>query len=474
MGRSLSSVLGLLLLATPVTAQETPIVLEFSFSNPGARAMGMGGAFAALADDATAAFSNPAGLVQLTRPEVSIEGRLWSYSTPFVLGGRFDGSEPSGILLDNTSGLRFGESSRDLTGLSFLSFVYPKEDWSLAFYRHQSAKFEFRGASQGFFAQPPPPFTGNRREIDFRSSVDLDVVSYGVSAAYRLSEGFSLGLGVSYLNGKFTSDTEVFFPNPETLPQGFFGPNSYDPESRTEISSLAIDDWDWAVNLGFLWQISSQWNVGGFFRQGPELLMKGQTLSGPFLPGVPEGTVLDTAESPIQFPNVFGLGIAFRSEGEAVTVVAEWDRVQYSNLLDSLDPENFDVSEGAALDDGDEVRAGFEYVFFNWTPVVAIRLGTWLEPDHRIRDVGDDPLVRAVFQAGDDEWHFTAGVGIVIRSFQMDVGFDLSDVVKTASVSTVFSFQVRDRSLRRPPLARLAPQVWFSYPAFSRELALSV
>jgi hypothetical protein len=130
--------------------------------------------------------------------------------------------------------------------------------------------------------------------------------------------------------------------------------------------------------------------------------------------------------------------MAFKSEGEALTVVAEWDRVQYSSLLDSLDQESFDTSD-AVLNDADELRAGFEYVFFNWTPVVAIRLGTWLDPDHKIRAF-DDPLARAIFRAGDDQWHFTAGVGIVVRSFQIDVGFDLSKVVKTASVSTVFSF----------------------------------
>ena len=54
---------------------ELPPTFEFSFSNPGARSIGFGGAFAALADDATAAFANPAGLVQLVDPEVSIEGR---------------------------------------------------------------------------------------------------------------------------------------------------------------------------------------------------------------------------------------------------------------------------------------------------------------------------------------------------------------------------------------------------------------
>ena len=68
----------LFLLATSAGAQTGPLTFEFSFSNPGARSLGLGGAFAALADDATAAFANPAGLVQLVRPEVSIEGRSWS------------------------------------------------------------------------------------------------------------------------------------------------------------------------------------------------------------------------------------------------------------------------------------------------------------------------------------------------------------------------------------------------------------
>ena len=59
--------------AASVYAQVEP----FSISSPpnpvgsGARAMGMGGAFVAVADDATAASWNPAGLIQLQKPEVS-------------------------------------------------------------------------------------------------------------------------------------------------------------------------------------------------------------------------------------------------------------------------------------------------------------------------------------------------------------------------------------------------------------------
>lgn len=79
----LSSVALLLLVAGALGSagalgQEPPqpiVNLQLNFSDPGARSLGFGGAFIGLADDATAAFANPAGLVQLGRPEVSIEVR---------------------------------------------------------------------------------------------------------------------------------------------------------------------------------------------------------------------------------------------------------------------------------------------------------------------------------------------------------------------------------------------------------------
>jgi long-chain fatty acid transport protein len=85
---------------------------QFNFTSPGARSLALGGAFIALADDATAAFTNPSGLVSLSRPEVSIEGRSSDYTHTFANGGR----DPD---------ISFGESDNGTEGLSFLSFVYP-------------------------------------------------------------------------------------------------------------------------------------------------------------------------------------------------------------------------------------------------------------------------------------------------------------------------------------------------------------
>ena len=113
--------------AAVAPAQEVPqpiVNVQFSFSNPGARSLGFAGAFVALADDATAAWANPAGLVQIVRPEVSLELRHWSYSSPYVSGGRVRG-EPTGFGLDTVAGLRTERDNYDVTGLAFLSFVYP-------------------------------------------------------------------------------------------------------------------------------------------------------------------------------------------------------------------------------------------------------------------------------------------------------------------------------------------------------------
>src|SRR5205814_3471143 len=65
--------------ALPAAAQNTDIEalagLQFNFGNPGARSLGMGGAFLGLADDASATEANPAGLTILRKPEVSLEAR---------------------------------------------------------------------------------------------------------------------------------------------------------------------------------------------------------------------------------------------------------------------------------------------------------------------------------------------------------------------------------------------------------------
>src|SRR5215210_6834255 len=76
-----------------LAAQNTDIEslsgLQFNFGNPGARSLGMGGAFLGLADDASAAEANPAGLTILRKPEISIEARNYEEQQIFTTSGTF-------------------------------------------------------------------------------------------------------------------------------------------------------------------------------------------------------------------------------------------------------------------------------------------------------------------------------------------------------------------------------------------------
>jgi len=428
------------------TAQETPPTFEFSFSNPGARSLGLGGAFAALADDATAAFANPAGLVQLVSLEVSAEVRHWGYSTPYIEGGRYEG-EPTGIGLDTTDGLRTAVSEEQLTGLSFLSIVYPKGNWSFAVYRHQLANFRAQTATQGLFPGWETP-----RAFDRRWSTELDILSYGIAGAYRLSDRFSLGLGIVHFSGRLEAPFEISLPDDLDTLQGVFGPTSYLPERQFANGEMAIDDSDWGLSAGLLWTVAEGLSIGAFYRQGPELRVVFDIQAGPLAyldnPVFTSGATILTAAAPMQFPDVYGLGIAYRSPNGKLAIGFEWDRVGYSSIFDSFDPvvietldPTIDVEVSLTADDGNELRLGTEYAFLDLKPVLAIRAGVWLDPDHRFRSTHpDDPVHRATFQAGEDEIHVAVGLGFAFKSFQIDFAADFSDLVDTASLSMIYSF----------------------------------
>jgi long-subunit fatty acid transport protein len=416
-----------------VQAQAGFNTFQFSFSNPGARSMGFGGAFVALADDATAAYANPAGLVQIIEPEVSLEGRSWSYSTPYTSGGRLDG-EPSGFGLDSVAGLRTRESRQSVAGLSFLSVVYPKGSWSFAFYRHVLSNFEFGGETQGLFANPFPPDTGFRRENDRRSHTEYDIVGSGVTAAWRASDTLSVGVGVVYFDVGLSGTEERF--SFDSLGR-FFERNSYLPERNTENILFSLDDSDWAFIAGFLWSPTAHWRLGGAYRQGPEVRdFTVEVRSGPADLSLPPHTLFDRVVSPLAFPDTYSLGVAYRAPGDRVTLTMEWDRVEYSTIIESI---NF--SNDVVIDDADELRIGAEFVILNRRPVIALRGGAWLDPDHRLRFEGNEPeLDRAFFRRGTDELHWSAGVGVVFQRFQLDFGVDVSDLVNTFSVSTIYGF----------------------------------
>lgn len=398
--------------------------------------MGLGGAFVALADDATAAFANPSGLVQLLRPEVSVEARSSSFSTPFTRSGRAEG-RPSGIGIDTEAGLIAARSSADLEGAVFLSIVYPRRSWALAVYRHQLADFESFNETQGIFGGGDT--VEARRFLDRRGSTDLDIIGHGIAGAYRVTEKLSLGVGISYFDGTMLLTTATFRPDDDSVASRF-APNSYLPARNFARTSVVMDSRDWAVTGSVLWRVSDRWRLGAVYRQGAAFEFDAEVFVGPaFDPAVAAGTLLARASSRFQIPDVVGLGVSFRSRDGSLTTGLEWDRVEYSDVVDGLSSAVANPEE-LVLEDADEIHLGAEYAFLRSKPLIAVRAGAWLDPEHRLQSRGDDPFDRALLRPGDDEIHVAAGLGVAFSRLQIDLGADFSSLVDTASLSAIYTF----------------------------------
>ncbi|MDH5619464.1 MAG: hypothetical protein OEZ11_12660, partial [Gammaproteobacteria bacterium] len=193
---------------------------------------------------------------------------------------------------------------------------------------------------------------------------------------------------------------------------------------------------DWTLTGGFLWQVSGNWSVGGVYRQGFEAVINFEVRAGETIDfGVPPGEIfIRESGGPIEFPDIYGLGFAYRAPDGRLTVTFQWDRVEYSDIPRSLDLDD------QWIDDADELHLGAEYVFLQSTPIIALRLGAWLDPHHQMYATGDDPFVRALLPRGDDEIHVAGGIGLAMEKFQIDLAMDFAERADTVSLSAIYSF----------------------------------
>ena len=474
----------------PAPAQDVPgrdlpqfstvLPLRFGFSPPGARAVGMGGSFIAIADDATAAEANPAGLVNLSRPEASIHYRSTSYDVEYFDG---QGQELLGIANDlrTSSGVpalapgavlgnAFASNLRtsldgDVDDVSFASYVQPVGGVTFSIYYQQDASFE--GETPGFQA-----FDDTFGDLySTFQSISLDIESYGGALAFRIGDRFALGASVRYTEGQVAllqrQDIEYFLDTEFVLfdSDGYIGPGelgSSEPVSLDQVRATGIvdllrfqreafgDDDDITYNVGFLVNPGGSFSVGGVYKNGAEFEFTDRTaitqdVRPPAGTGFPidlneNGFVLlpldcnffscinTTENAPFRFetPHVLGLGLSWKPS-PAWRFAADAVEIGYSALEDS--------SLGAlseSIDDEVEIHVGLEYIWFlggSTDRLFTLRGGGFTDPDHDGSAAIDS----------DDE-HYTLGIGLTLGGFQLDLAGDFSDSADRALLSLVYRF----------------------------------
>ena len=456
------ALLGLLAAAVPARGQGSEDVNagQFDFSLPGARSLAMGGAFIALADDATSAYSNPAGLIQLGRPEVSLEYRGWDFDATAIDHGHAFGP-PTGSGLDTVPGTVFEAFPSSTSGVSFVSLVYPRSRFAIGAFAHRFPKFEttkdiqgaFFDCSGGTLDTDTEPYcqalvadtNGIDRVQPKEQEIKIGLWSAGATLAVRLGHGLSLGFSGLYYSFSIDSTNLVYstFDDP-------FGPK--DPAQLDLMSTQKGDDHAFAWNGGLRWSLGS-WVLAGAYRRGPSFDYTNTVTAKQAHLGEcrPEE---DCSTEPVRFkvPDTFAAGIAYRPI-PPLTLSFQYDFVQFTDLLgpqsSGLPPSaGRTVDEGLKVDDAHRFRFGVEYLkVFSGGQALSLRGGVWHDNDHRVYFDHDPdtglpyPQYAMLFPRGEAQTHGSGGVGLVLQPhFQIDVGFDVSDLDQTLAVSTIWKF----------------------------------
>ena len=442
--------------------------VQFDFGNPGARAMGMGGAFLGLADDASAAEANPAGLTILRSPEISLEVRhfLMQQNLPVT------GTVPD-IMTEP-----FKEWSRTAE-IQFASIVFPMGNWAIAGYYHHPVNYENAGAvlpefdAVGSVTRPLPNFffnAGNpvgsvgaiskdecfRREEEtgdlcfegtmfpFVTAVEIDLKTMGLSLAWE-SGPLSLGATARYQRLKeaaFTTRADpVFFQPTSVLVQSTFN-DDFEPDWEDDITFAA----------GFKWVLRDGLSIGGVYKQGPEF-------PAPVFLGVAgQEDFTEFADVSFNVPDAYGIGLSWRPL-PVLTLNADAIEVKYSSLSDNvIATTTYTTGADFQAEDALELRFGGEYFFITRIPV-AIRAGYWQEPGHSLEYVGPNTCADAavpenerincvaqrtvagiLFPESEDLDHYSIGIGLAWPSFQIDAAYDTSDKFKVGSITAVYRF----------------------------------
>ncbi len=421
---------------------------------PGARALGLAGAFTAVADDATAAEANPAGLTILNQPEFSLHLRNSDFSVDFFDPEALDSAQfggPSGDLIKT-----FDDSS---SNISFVSFVKPFDRWVLSAFYGNQLDISASAPTESVF---DPNFIDTFTNDNF---LDAEVEGFGLSAAFRINDLVSVGLTVKNTELDVRTVDSLTVDDFNDL-EDIFGDPSIGIGSRQDFanvindvgnvtSTIDGDDSDTVFNVGVLVNPNGKWSFGAVYKEGATFSVSSLTNVNTQLNCVGSGTLTDFCndvfnlipdtvasfngsssfvnQTEIAIPDRLTLGLALRPS-DTLLLSLDLNLVEYEDLPAPRRAALGFGATGAGQNLSDEVQyhLGVEKVFplsGEWLNVFTLRGGVFEEKD---RD--------GFRQLDTDDRHYTFGIGAVIRNLQIDLAYDVSDAVDNLVLSGIYRF----------------------------------
>lgn len=437
-------------LGTSYALTDEEIFRDFRFNliNPGARSLALGGAFISLADDATAAQANPAGLSFLIKAEYFLEGRtIEDGNESQILGEEL----PAGI---NTT-VATGTGQEDVQNFSFASVVIPlpgDHHWTLAFSRQEVLNTSNKTLNTFVFTFED---AAGISSVQGDGSIDVLQTNWNASAGFRVNDRLAFGGSVSFARLSVDSEVENFIVDTATNLSGMeILEPTLESKTRTNDSDTGI-----GFTLGVLYKPIEKLSLGAVYRRAPkfEVTTELGRVKDPdceFLtedcPGSLDIFGLheelgDEFPNEFNFPDSYGVGISWQPN-RWLTLALDVEHIEYSDLVEGFVSgvntlTDFDAE--FTVDDATEVRVGAEYVLRvgERLKTVAVRAGFLTESDNAIRasDTGTVSFAsEESFAADDDEKRFTTGVGLNWENFTLDVAAGIGDGRDELLVSFIY------------------------------------
>ena len=414
------------LLALTVSASAVDVTIVPFDGSPipigaGARALGMGGAFTAVADDATANTWNPAGMAQLERPELSLNGGFYARTTS--TDGE-DASTDTAVSLDHVSAVLpfFVLGTQQTVGVAWQR--------QFDFTRELSSQTRIFAPGQTLLTQG---YSDNHVENDGAwSSLSL---SYACDITPTLSFGATVLVwgdrltGLSYNDRRARSNGRL-----TTIDQS--GPTVLSDEYFTAATDWRVTvDSGTSVVLGTLWHATAEWTLAAVLKPRYQLALDIEQSESQVLTDVTSGAVTSQSASSSRrsatfiYPTSATMGAAWHpNDAQTVTLDATWTDWSALAVEDGggrFSPISIHVAP-EAFADGYALRLGYEHVVLLPRLVVVPRCGLLYEGLPGISATSDNANPQNTHAIVDRYYGATLGLSV----FQRRLLYDLAGQVR--------------------------------------------
>lgn len=362
---------GILFIIFPVNANtilENPILTEDIPPSPytvgsGARALGMGGAFIAIADDATAASWNPAGLFRLHKSEIS------------AVSGYVHIREDNAFE-DNPESS--GPQSMEDYNLNYLSVAYPLKNFNMTVSLNYQHLYDFNREWSFNINQDDKD-----EPLQYHCEQEGGLYALGLAGGVKITDDFWAGVTLNYWGDfLYKNKWKQKYHYKRDMDLGGI-PVSAIWERKREFSFQG-----WNANTGFLWNISHNWRLGGVLKT-PFSADIDHTVTKERWGKTPEGdsySILTTVhKEKLHMPMSYGIGVAYCIPGK-LAISGDIYRTHWEDFeMEHEDGSKTSPVSGRKIADSDidptiYLRLGAEYRIEREKYVLPIRAGIFYDP----------------------------------------------------------------------------------------------